>query len=187
MSDGNAVQSVYDRLMAAECKEDAFDRHVLACILSSLHGATLLAATGLDRKNLAYLLQRYFPDTLTVVDLVPDGADPGHDAIEEGDYRRLLLDGRNRGDVVEEWLARIVARRSMAPEHMWRSLGFHSRDELSKMLYRHFPKIAERNVANMRWKKFFYREMCQAEGVYVCKSPVCESCASFGECFGLED
>lgn len=187
MSQVESKNGVYDGLMAAKSDEDDFDRHVLASILASSQGQPLLSTLGFDRAALSLLLGRYFPNALAVDDLIGPDADPGQDAIEESDYRRLLLDGRAKGDEIEEWLAFIVARRSMTPEHLWRSLGLRNRNELSQLLHRHFPALVARNVRNMRWKKFFYREMCQTEGVYVCKSPVCDDCASYDECFRLED
>ena len=39
----------------------------------------------------------------------------------------------------------------------------------------------------MKWKKFFYRQLCQSEGVVICKSPVCSACEDFAQCFGQEE
>lgn len=181
---------LYDRLMATRSGLDPLDRHVLASVIAAARaeGAVpLTEALGLDRPTLGRLLEAAFPGAAATDDLVEPEATAGEDAIEEPDYRALLLDGRAKGEEMEDWLAHVVARRSLKPEHLWVSLGLRNRRELSDMLFRHFPAVAARNVRGMRWKKFFYREMCQAEGVYVCKSPVCDTCPDFGECYGLPE
>lgn len=177
----------YDRLMASESALDPLDRHVLAsAIAAAMTEATapLTEALGLDRPALVRLMQAAFPGADVLVG--PDDH-AGEDALEEPDFRALLLDGRATGAEIEDWLAHMVARRSLKPEHLWISLGLRTRKELSDMLHRHFPAVAARNVQGMRWKKFFYREMCQAEGVHICKSPVCDICPDFNECYGTEE
>jgi nitrogen fixation protein NifQ len=180
---------VYALLMAVENPVEAADRHVLASAIAKAAGerpAPITQALGLERSALAALLDVCFPGALDLDGLVAVDAGAGADALEEPDFRRLLLQGRSRGAAIEEWLARIVVRRSLKPHHLWCSLGLRNRQELSLMLHRHFESLAARNVKGMRWKKFFYREMCQAEGIFVCKSPVCDSCSDHSECFGPE-
>ncbi|CUW41604.1 NifQ protein,Protein involved in biosynthesis of iron-molybdenum cofactor of nitrogenase [Magnetospirillum sp. XM-1] len=184
------TRGIYGRLMVARSDLHEPDRHVLASVISlslAEGGSPLPEALGLDGAVLARLLDAAFPGAFAPGELAAADAGAGDDAIEEPDYRALLLAGRASGVEIEEWLARIVARRSLRPEHLWISLGLRHRQELSDMLHRHFPGVAGRNVRHMRWKKFFYREMCQAEGVYVCKSPVCDVCPDFAHCYGNED
>jgi len=176
--------------MAADSALDPFDRHVLASILVAAMaegGCPLTEAMGLDRPGLGRMLDAAFPGAYRLDDLAAADATTGEEAIEEPDFLRLLLDGRAKGTEIEDWLAHMVARRSLRPEHLWLSLGLRNRKELSDMLHRHFPAVAARNVRGMRWKKFFYREMCQAEGVFICKSPVCDGCPDFGECYTPEE
>ena len=181
---------VYDTLMAGDGGCDPFDRHVLASVIAKAMAEAsrpLTEALGLERPALGRLLETAFPGTLGIDDLVAADATAGADAIEEPDFRALLLEGAPRkDDEITGWLAHMVTRRSMAPEHLWHSLGLRNRQELSDMLHRHFPALAARNVRGMRWKKFFYREMCQAEGVYVCKSPTCDIGPDFDDCFKPE-
>ncbi|OAN45666.1 hypothetical protein A6A04_07195 [Paramagnetospirillum marisnigri] len=181
---------VYDRLMAGDGAMDEPDRHVLASVIAlavAEAGHPLAEAVGLPGPMLQRILDHAFSGAYAPGELLDPEASCGEDAIEEPDYRQLLLDGRANGAEIEDWLARIVARRSLRPEHLWISLGLRSRKELSDMLHRHFPTVAARNTQGMRWKKFFYREMCQAEGVYVCKSPVCDVCPDVSHCFGAEE
>lgn len=183
-------EEVYRRLMASGGHAQPDDRHVLACTLSRVLAEgekPLTEALGLTPTQLGHLLESVFPGGPRLEELVGTEANAGEDAPEEPDCRALLLAGCDHPSDMDIWISCIVARRSMRPEHLWNSLGLRTRQELSDMLRRHFPKLAARNVRNMRWKKFFYREMCQSEGVYVCKSPICDDCSGFEECFGAED
>lgn len=183
------MSEIYRRLMASAGEGDAFDRHLFACILAKGAGLApipLGAAVGLPRAQLQRLLDRFFPDCGWLLAGVPD--DAGTDSIEEPDLRDLLLGNAAGPDSeVAAWLAAVVARRALAANHLWQDLGVADRAELSEMLHRHFAPLARRNTRNMKWKKFFYRELCQLEGVNLCKSPVCDVCSDFAQCFGGEE
>jgi nitrogen fixation protein NifQ len=84
-------------------------------------------------------------------------------------------------------LARLVARRAMRADHLWQDLGLADRSELNRMLARHFPALHAGNTGNMRWKKYFYRRLCEAEGFVLCAAPSCAVCTDFTACFGAED
>ena len=38
----------------------------------------------------------------------------------------------------------------------------------------------------MKWKKFFYRQLCERSGMLICKSPRCADCVDYRICFGPE-
>ena len=38
----------------------------------------------------------------------------------------------------------------------------------------------------MRWKRFFYRMLCENDGLVMCSTPVCTNCSDFDLCFGDE-
>lgn len=182
--------SVYERLMACPGGGDPFDRHVLACILAK--GAAeaprpLTEAVGLSRAQLAELLALHFPGAASwLLDGTPESA--GEDAVEEPDLRRMMLDNATHpGSSQAVWLAAMVARRSLCTDHLWQDLGLTSRADLSGLMRRHFGPLAARNDRDMKWKKFFYRQMCEAEGMSICKSPSCDTCTDFAVCFGPED
>ena len=87
---------VYDRLMAATSGVDPADRHVLASVVAVARaeaGRPLTEAVGLDRTALSHLLDAAFPNAFAVDELAAPDADAGPDAIEEPDYRALLLEG----------------------------------------------------------------------------------------------
>lgn len=153
---------------------------------------------GLQMHEFSALLRRHFPDSLFWLAL-----HSGHDdAVQRGvlrqqlltlrydewrDIRKLLLGGRRGDDISEEWLAAIVAAGCLGGEHLWRDLGLASRAQLSEFLRHNFPGVALRNEHDMKWKKFFYKQLCEREGNYVCRAPSCEQCVAFDDCFGAEN
>ena len=169
---------------------DPFDRHVFACAVAV--GATefprpLTEALGLSPVALAEISSTYFPTGWRRIAIQALGEDPGPDELEEPDLRQLLLDHRGRGAPEEEWLAAIVARRSLGANHLWQDLGLFNRNELSTLMQRHFPDLKQRNSGDMKWKKFFYRQLCERDGVAICKAPNCDICDDVADCFGPED
>lgn len=179
------MSDIYQMLTATKSDQDGFDRHVFACVLAK--GAAeaprpLTEAVGLCADQLVQLQRRYFPGADWLVAGL--GGDAGGDALEEPDLRHLLADNATRpGELAAEWLAAMVARRSLQPNHLWQDLGLSTRADLTGLLRRHFGPLAVRNVRDMKWKKFFYRLMCEDEGVSICKSPVCDTCSDFALCF----
>ncbi len=84
-------------------------------------------------------------------------------------------------------MATIVATGCMAHDHLWQDLGLWSREDLTALMMRNFPTLAGQNTRNMKWKKFLYKQLCNAEGIYVCRAPSCEVCADYQACFGPEE
>lgn len=176
----------------------AFDVHLLACILGIALGeaeagtASLAVATGLDAAGLDLLLADVFPgfdrEWIEGCDATPPSPE-----IEEEMLRDLLLahaapDGEGGFALaIAPVLARLVARRALRPDHLWQDLGLFHRSELNRLLARHFPELHAGNTADMRWKKYFYRRLCEAEGFSLCSAPSCAECADFADCFGSED
>ncbi len=146
----------------------------------------LTEALGLDRATLGRLLRRHLPERLALLATLPADAGAGTEALEEPDLRDYLLECRAGRSREELWLAAIVARRSLGANHLWQDLGLGSRDELQHLFRRHFPELVARNRADMKWKKFFYRELCQRDGVPICKAPNCCVCIDVAICFGPE-
>ena len=110
-----------------------------------------------------------------------------HDEVD--DLMVLLLDHANwnAGSKAEvHHMAWLLASASLGDQHLWQDLGLPSRAELSVLIERWFPALAALNHDNMRWKKFFYRQLCLKEDVLICKSPTCADCADHGECFAVE-
>jgi nitrogen fixation protein NifQ len=83
-------------------------------------------------------------------------------------------------------VAEAIAQASLGDNHLWQDLQLASRAELSALFERHFPRLAARNTQNMKWKKFLYKQLCEREALFVCKSPSCAVCSDHAQCFGPE-
>lgn len=106
------------------------------------------------------------------------------------DLMRLLSDHADpaAGSVADLALvARAIACACLGDQHLWQDLRLPSRGELSLLIAHWFPTLAARNMQNMKWKKFFYKQLCLREDLLICKAPTCGVCAEYGVCFGPED
>jgi nitrogen fixation protein NifQ len=166
----------------------SFDRHVFASILAvaATEPGKVAERAGLASGELAALIAQLFPDASLAVAAwaLPGGTIADDDEI--GMVRDLLLAHRSSLGDAGRWLAGMVARRAMEPNHLWEDLGLRDRSELTRLLMRHFAPIAVRNTRNMRWKRFFYRMLCEDDGLVMCTTPVCSQCRDFDLCFGDE-
>lgn len=100
----------------------------------------------------------------------------------------LLLRHATPGQDVQftRCLAHAVATACMGSNHLWQDLGFEDRNGLSALMRERFAPLKALNAQDMRWKKFFYRSLCEAAEVLICKSPSCMSCSDQPACFGVE-
>jgi nitrogen fixation protein NifQ len=167
--------------------DDEFDRHVLASILAAavMDGGPIAERVGLAEQDLNALLAHCFPSTAVRAFAWKLKSDSIVDD-ETIMLRDLLLAQRSTEGEIGRWLAAMVARRAMEPNHLWEDLGLRERPELSRLLTRHFAPLAARNTGNMRWKRFFYRMLCEDDGFVMCTTPVCTQCDDFDLCFGEE-
>lgn len=102
---------------------------------------------------------------------------------EVDDLVALLLAHATHPGVLAQHLARALAEASMGPNHLWEDLGLGGRDQLNALMQEHFSSLKAQNSQNMRWKKFFYRALCERAEVLICKSPHCASCEDKPICF----
>ena len=79
-----------------------------------------------------------------------------------------------------------IATAAQRDNHLWQDLDLPSRSELSAILQLRFPTLAAENTGDMKWKKFFYRQLCKRAEVPICKSPHCAECCDYAVCFGPE-
>lgn len=106
---------------------------------------------------------------------------------EISELRDLLLAHRTNGVEEEEWFASLLARASMGANHLWQDAGFLGRNDVSLLLSRHFTSLHDKNTGNMKWKKFFYKQLCEREGMNLCRAPSCSECSDMPRCFGPEE
>jgi nitrogen fixation protein NifQ len=140
---------------------------------------------GLDDRALAAMRMQLFPGLQAPL-LKTTAADPGQ-FDEFDDLVSLLLDHRTGNDEPSRWLAHAIATAAMADNHLWQDLGLPSRAELSWLMQTQFTRLALRNSGDMKWKKFFYRQLCERAGLTVCRSPSCGVCSDYQQCFGSEE
>lgn len=109
---------------------------------------------------------------------------------EIDDLMSLLLDHRDpaAGSIESAHaIAWAMACASLGDNHLWQDLGLPSRQALSALIGHWFPALAARNTHNMKWKKFFYKQLCLREDLLICKAPSCAVCTDYSLCFGPED
>lgn len=140
---------------------------------------------GLNEAEFSALLARHYPGIKLVADCEQNIADPR--ALERDDVLALLLEHRVGNNMSEQWMAQIVTSACMASDHLWQDLGLWSRDHLSRLMTQNFPSLAAKNVHDMKWKKFLYKQLCEREGINACRAPSCEYCVDYLKCFGPED
>lgn len=106
---------------------------------------------------------------------------------EFNDVSALLLEHRSDQGQETHCLAYAITACCMGDDHLWQDMGLNTRQELSVLLQRHFTTLYEKNTGKMRWKKFFYKQLCERAGAYVCRSPSCAVCVEYKNCFAPEE
>jgi len=171
---------------AGVAADESFDRHIIGRLLlhamaeSKRLGSSVESRLGLDGERLSAAAEFVHMDLF----LSPSQSARTEEDEEEEMIRQILLQNHSGPQQVSEWLAYVVARRGMEPNHLWEDLGLAERSDLTKLLLRHFAPLACKNTRNMRWKRFLYRSLCEAEGFSMCPSPTCDACSEFHVCYG---
>ncbi|MFN2189308.1 MAG: nitrogen fixation protein NifQ [Candidatus Promineifilaceae bacterium] len=180
------LEQVFSRLMIAR-RGDA-NEETLARILASWSQGmgSMPQWLGLGEEEYQRMMRYHFPniDTRTI-----SGADTQGDmtrGAELQDLRTLLMENRSGHSDSESWMAEIVTAGCMGSDHLWQDLGLWNRADLSKLMWRDFAPLAQLNDKDMKWKKFLYKQLCDAEGIYTCRAPSCEVCLDYDNCFGSE-
>ena len=106
---------------------------------------------------------------------------------EYEDIIGLLLDHRSGTGRATEDIAYWMAASCLGENHLWQDMHLPGRKDLSELIAYHFRPLFEKNTGDMKWKKFFYRQICEREGFSLCKSPSCGVCTDYTKCFGPEE
>ncbi len=104
---------------------------------------------------------------------------------QERDDLALWLNGYIATPLPE--LSAVLATASMGFNHLWEDLGLDSRTQLRLLMQDCFPQLVLLNQDDMRWKKFFYRQLCEQEGAYLCRAPSCDICPERSSCFSIDE
>jgi nitrogen fixation protein NifQ len=176
------------RELSARATGDGND-HVLACMIASWQAGTGAMPDWLGLPPAAFrcLLDHHFPGFPMDALAARAGAIESSRLEETDELMRLMLLDRTGLSPSEVWMAQVVAAGCMGADHLWQDLGLWSRADLSALMVRNFPPLAARNVKDMKWKRFLYKQLCETEGIYTCRAPSCEVCSDYRACFGPED
>lgn len=180
-------QVIYDRLNKSSTgfKND----HILATMLASrcVGEGDMPARLGLRTMEYETLMAVHFPMVSLPLSFMAEQTDLA-ERQDEADELSVLLSSHALDDTEStHWMVKILVAGCMGGSHLWEDMGFWSRKDLSKMIQDNFPALAIKNDKDMKWKKFFYKQLCIAEGIYVCRSPSCEVCPDYSDCFSAEE
>ncbi|HEY3327549.1 MAG TPA: nitrogen fixation protein NifQ [Novimethylophilus sp.] len=106
---------------------------------------------------------------------------------EFDDLVELLLDYRCDDSDATRDLAVFIAAACMGDNHLWQDMRLPNRAALTKLMQTRFPGLYAKNSSNMKWKKFFYKQLCERAEIFICKSPSCGVCVDYDKCFVSED
>ena len=161
----------------------------LACMLASwCDGQGVLPdRLGLERGPFRALKNHFFSGA-SLPEQAPSGSILDYSRMLEKEDLVNLLKHYARADAPEtDWMIAIIVAGCLGSDHLWQDLGLWSRPQLSALLHYNFPELAAKNNKDMKWKKFLYKQLCEAEGIYLCRAPSCEVCIDYPKCFGAEE
>lgn len=161
----------------------------LACILASwCDGQSALPDNlGLELEQFTDLIHHFFPGC-AITAQAPSGIQLDFNRmLEKEDLVDLLKTASQPAHIETDWVIGIIVAGCLGNDHLWQDLGLWSRTQLSAMLNYNFPSLAEKNNKDMKWKKFLYKQLCEAEGLYLCRVPSCEICIDYSKCYGSEE
>lgn len=169
--------------------EDNPNKRWLGKILASwLQGQSVLPDyLGLEPAQFSLLLETFFPGS-DIPSQAPSGIQLDYSRmLEKEDLIKLLQQFSREQSDDNAWIIGLIVSACLGSDHLWQDLGLWQRSDLSALLAYNFPTLAERNSKDMKWKKFLYKQLCEAEGLYLCRAPSCEVCADYANCFGPEE
>jgi nitrogen fixation protein NifQ len=172
-----------ETLLSHARRPDELDTIAIAGIIgTALARGRRPLITDLSEARFQKLLNEHFTGiALTNGESAAAGIDEFDDLLE------LLLEHRAQPTEPAAWLAYAVASAAMGENHLWEDMGLPSRRHLSDFLRAAFPALAAKNEGGvMKWKKFFYRQLCERAEVPICKSPHCAECPDYTDCFAAD-
>lgn len=182
-----SLTDLHARLMSARRGEPV--EETLARILSSwsLGQGAMPRWIGLGETAYRRMMAYHFPGIdACLLTQSANALDPERQ-VEMEDLKRLLLVNRSGITPSELWMADILVAGCMGSDHLWQDLGLWQRADLTNLMMSCFRPLAKRNDRDMKWKKFLYKQLCETEGIYICRSPSCEVCVDYDNCFGSEE
>ncbi|MFH1816990.1 MAG: nitrogen fixation protein NifQ [Pseudomonadota bacterium] len=180
-------------LMAyARRPDDLFTQAFAATVRNAVsQGRPPALQFGLSETQFSCLVERYFPGAGRELFVLAEICDentpcPAFREDEIQDLAALLLEHRANDRDETHWLAYAIAMGCMGGNHLWQDMGLSGRQALSDLLRQNFTALHDQNTGNMKWKKFFYKQLCNRAEVNMCKAPSCQVCNDYRSCFGPE-
>ncbi|MGZ8159965.1 MAG: nitrogen fixation protein NifQ [Methylobacter sp.] len=142
---------------------------------------------GLEPEQFNTLNKHFFPGC-SIPELAPSASKLDFSRMLEKEDLVNLLKQFSKPDTLEmDWMIAIIVAGCLGSDHLWQDLGLWSRSQLSAMLQYNFPELAAKNDKDMKWKKFLYKQLCETEGLFLCRAPSCNVCIDFPKCYGPEE
>lgn len=183
--DDPLYRSLIDSSAPADIPEE--DRQLFACLLTvaSREPYPTADALGLTTAELSDLHRTIFPqwDPAAAEGLTVD-TEPLPEI--NGEVRLWLLSHVPADKTIPpacRWLAKTLAARAAHPGHLWIAMGLFMRPQLSSAIRRHLPSVFAANNKSMRWKRFFFKQVCDLHGGTMCRTPNCGECSDYALCF----
>lgn len=161
----------------------------LACMIASwCVGESVLPDTmGLECHDFTALKACYVND-YALPDQAPSGKKLDFTRMLERQDLITLLHHYSRPHNTEiDWIIGLLVAACLGNDHLWHDLGLWSRAQLTALLTYNFPELAAKNTQDMKWKKFLYKQLCEQEGLYLCRAPSCNVCIDYDKCYGSEE
>jgi nitrogen fixation protein NifQ len=161
----------------------------LSCIVASwsIGESVLPDCLGLERLDFMAFNRYFFPDYRLPIRAL-SGAKIDVSRMPEQQDLINLLKQYSRPHVLEtNWIIAILVAGCFGNDHLWHDLGLWSRKQLTDLLQYNFPDLAAKNVYDMKWKKFIYKQLCETNGLYLCRVPSCEFCVDYLNCHESEE
>lgn len=190
----NLIPISYDWLMARAKNPSEDLTRAFASVIQAVGKGNIQPPNlgmGLPINKFIELLEIYFPGSSQEIcgesfqEAYAERVSPL--ASEFNDMVELLLEHRSDDAEYNIWLAHAVASGCMGSDHLYHDMGLPDRHTLSALLERYFTTLYLKNVHNMKWKKFFYKQLCDRAEVTMCPARNCQSCIDYKNCFGPEE
>lgn len=182
----NAAMQLYSQLL--QCRQPLPNQEILASIIATWQdqGGILPQYLGLSEGAFKSLMTHHFPhfDFQYLKNISRTIDIKRFPEVDE--LINLLQNHRNLKIKSSSEMVEIVAVGCLGNDHLWQDLGLWSRPQLSALMKTNFPTLAARNTKDMKWKKFLYKQLCETDGIYVCRSPSCDVCVDYQKCFSPE-
>jgi nitrogen fixation protein NifQ len=174
-------------LLAYARESDHVPTHIFASVILSVCRGVIHPpgfCLGLDSTTFTDLLKQYFPAAGGALSDVLDARVCPERAEEFNDLLAFILEHRNDDSQQTKWLAYALASGCMGNDRLYVDMGFPDRAVLSGLLEQYFTALYQKNHGGaMKWKKFFYKQLCERADVQLCPAPSCQVCHEYPVCF----